>query len=322
MLRKARAALWCSEFVIVHEFHKPPYGGGNQFLLALRRELLRQGYDIGRNRIGRRTRTVLFNSFNFDFEALRKSRRPGLRMVHRVDGPISVYRGTEDEIDRRIWQINHELADATIFQSRYSLEKHREMKMQFQNPTIIHNAADPGIFHPAAGVHSGVKGRKIRLVSSSWSDNPRKGADVLRWLDEHLDFGRYEYTFVGRCRAAFRNIRHVPAVPSKELADILRANDVFLAVSLNDPCSNALIEALSCGLPAVYHESGGNAELAQDAGIGFSEADEIPDCLERIASGYEDFRGRIKAPSIEVVARDYLQALSVESSVSNVRSIP
>jgi hypothetical protein len=33
---------------------------------------------------------------------------------------------------------------------------------------------------------------------TSWSDNERKGADTLAWLDRNLDFDRYELTFVGR----------------------------------------------------------------------------------------------------------------------------
>jgi len=29
-------------------------------------------------------------------------------------------------------------------------------------------------------------GRRIRLVATSWSDNPRKGGDTLAWLDRQL----------------------------------------------------------------------------------------------------------------------------------------
>ena len=55
-------------------------------------------------------------------------------MVHRVDGPIGVYRGFDDGTDVRIVEINRELADATIFQSRYSLDKHRELGLELRRP--------------------------------------------------------------------------------------------------------------------------------------------------------------------------------------------
>ena len=54
------------------------------------------------------------------------------RIVHRVDGPIGVYRGFDDGTDRRIVEINSAVADATVFQSRYSLEKHRELGLELR----------------------------------------------------------------------------------------------------------------------------------------------------------------------------------------------
>src|SRR5438876_5430510 len=111
-----------SDLAVFHEFHAPPYGGGNQFLLALVGELQARGLSVEVNRLSGDTPSCLYNSFNFDFERLRRFARDGARMVHRVDGPIGVYRGFDDGTDRRIIGINQALADATILQSRYSLE--------------------------------------------------------------------------------------------------------------------------------------------------------------------------------------------------------
>ena len=68
--------------------------------------------------------------------------------VHRVDGPIDVYRGRDDGVDKRIHAISQQVAEKTIFQSRYSLEKHLELGMEFPKPVVILNAVDPEIFHP------------------------------------------------------------------------------------------------------------------------------------------------------------------------------
>ena len=294
---------------IVHEFHKPPYGGGNQFLLGLKREWERQGHDVACNRLGARTRAVLFNSFNFDFAQLRDWHRNGVRMVHRVDGPIGAYRGQDDSLDRRIWELNQDVADATVFQSRYSLEKHHEMGFEFRDPIIIPNAADPALFRPADRLSDpGVAG-VVRLVSVSWSDNPRKGADVYRWLDEHLDFTKYAYTFVGRIAGSFRHVRVVPPVDSARLADVLRQHHIFVTASQNDPCSNALIEALSCGLPAVYLKSGGHPELVGSGGMGFSCAEEVPGCLARVVEQFNEFRRGLQPPSLADVAQRYYQVM-------------
>src|SRR5438552_1219570 len=160
-----------SDLSIFHEFHPPPYGGGNQFLLALRGELARRGVEVEVNRLSGGTPACLYNSFNFDFARLRRFARADVRMVHRVDGPIGVYRGFDDGTDRRVVEINA-LADATILQSQYSLDKHRELGFELRNPVVIHNTADPAIFHPPAS-REPLDSRRLRVITTSWSDNPR-----------------------------------------------------------------------------------------------------------------------------------------------------
>jgi glycosyltransferase involved in cell wall biosynthesis len=303
-----------ADLAIFHEFLPPPYGGGNQFLLALRREFERLGWRTEANSISLSTRACLYNSFNFDFDSLRRFRRPGCRMVHRVDGPIGVYRGWDDGTDERIWQINHELADVTVFQSRYSLEKHVELGLRFTNPVVIANAADPAIFH-ARGRSPFNRGRKIRLISSSWSDNPNKGGPFYRRLEEHLDWSRFSYTFVGRSQVDFARIRMVDPVPSQEVAELLRAHDIYIAASRNDPCSNSVIEALACGLPCLYLDSGGHPELVGEAGFSFASEEEALARLDQLVQEYEKRQAKISIASIDEVAQRYLAVMGLGPGV-------
>ncbi|TML72468.1 MAG: glycosyltransferase family 4 protein [Actinobacteria bacterium] len=297
-----------ADLALFHEFAPAPTGGGHQFLRALVSELERRGVAVELNRISRATPACLFNSFNFDFRRLRRFARPGCRMVHRLDGPIGVYRGFDDGTDARIAQVNGELADATVVQSQFSLEAHRELGIELREPVVIANAVDPAIFHPPAA-RDPLDARKARLIAVSWSDNPNKGAEVFAWLDENLDWERYEMSFVGRSPAAFLRIRVRGPVPSRELANELRRHDVYVAASRNDPCSNALLEALACGLPAVYLASGGHPELVGDGGLPFVSAEEVPEVLERLLGEVDDRRGAIRVPSLEQVADRYLEVL-------------
>jgi glycosyltransferase involved in cell wall biosynthesis len=299
----ARSRRAKSDLAIFHDFHAPPYGGGNQFLLALRGELERRGLVVEVNRLSGGTRACLYNSFNFDFARLRRFERGDVRMVHRVDGPVGVYRGFDDGTDQRIVEINT-LADATVLQSQYSLDKHRELGLSLRNPVVIHNTVDPSIFHPP---QERDRHERLRVITTSWSDNPRKGADVLAWADEHLDFDLYELTFAGQTRQTFRNIKVVAPLASEALADLLRAHDVFLAASHDDPCSNALLEGLACGLPAVFRRSGGHPELVGEAGLGFDEPDELPQKLERLRLELQERRRAIRVPSLGEVADRYLE---------------
>ena len=293
--------------VIFHEFKRPPYGGGNQFLLALKAEWKRAGLDVGVNRVVASTQAVLFNSHHFDYDTLSRIDRSRVRLVHRVDGPIGVYRGSDDDIDRRIWQMNSALADATVFQSHYSLARHRTMGLEFTGPVVIPNAVDPTIFHPAPARHPDKK--PLKVIASAWSDNPGKGAAVYQWLDEHLDRSRFSFTFVGRLGVPLRHSRLVSAVPSEALSDLLRDHDVYVAASEHDPCSNALVEALACGLPAIYRRSGGHPELVKDAGLGFDRPEEIPGLLDELSRHYDVYRSDIAVPAIAEVAQRYLSVL-------------
>lgn len=298
-----------SDLAIFHEFHRPPYGGGNQFLLALRRELLSRGLRIQHNRLARSTRACLFNSFNFDMQRLRGSKRPGIRMVHRVDGPIGLYRGEDAGVDRRIRELNSDIADVTVLQSLYSLDAHRALGLELVNPVVIMNAVDPSIFHPPHVAP--VLRSPVRVISTSWSSNPNKGAATYQWLDEHLDHSRYRYTFVGRVPVRLKNIRVIPPVPSEDLAPILRSHDVYLTASLRDPCSNALLEGLACGLPAIYANSGGHPEIVGDAGLAFDDAEEVPELLDRLVDELSARRAAIRVPSLGEVADRYLGALGI-----------
>jgi glycosyltransferase involved in cell wall biosynthesis len=98
-------------------------------------------------------------------------------------------------------------------------------------------------------------------------------------------------------------------VPSAELAGELRQCDVYITASQNDPCSNALIEALSCGLPAIFLRSGGHPELVGLGGLGFDRAEEIPALLAEVSDHYAAFQASISVESIDDVATRYLACI-------------
>ena len=198
LLRSRRSR---ADIAVFHELLPPPSGGGHQFIRALVGEFEHRGLTVEQNRVGGETPACLFNSFNFDFARLRRFVREDCRLVHRVDGPISVYRGFDDGTDARIVEINR-LAQTTVFQSRFSLAMHRELGIELRDPVVIPNAVDPHIFHPPESREL-LAGRKVRLIATSWSDNPNKGAEMLAWLDRNLNWRRFEMTFVGRTPVTF-----------------------------------------------------------------------------------------------------------------------
>jgi glycosyltransferase involved in cell wall biosynthesis len=205
-------------------------------------------------------------------------------------------------------ELNRAFAAATVVQSRFSLDKHAALGLELRSPVVIPNAPDPSIFFPYER-REPLGDRPLRLIASSWSQNVRKGADVLVWLDRHLDRERYEVTFVGQVAATFEWIRSVPPLSSEPLADLLRAHDAYLIASRDDPCSNALLEALACGLPAAYLRSGGHPELVGEGGVGFDHPEELPEVLERLRAQLDERRAAIRVPVLAEVAARYLEVI-------------
>jgi glycosyltransferase involved in cell wall biosynthesis len=308
-----RAAERRAELAVFHDFVAAPAGGANQTLRAVLGEMSARGVRIEYGAASSSTQAILFNSFNFDAKRLEWFARrvpPGCRMVHRVGAVTSLYRGFDDGTDARVAELNRRFADATLAISQATIDMYRSIGVELVEPRVVYNAVDPAIFHPAGRVRFD-RGRKTRLIAVSWSDNPRKGGPIYRWLDSVLDWSRYEFTFVGNTGEQFERISVVPPLSSQELAQVLRNHDVFVTGTEHDAYSNALVEALSCGLPAVYLDSGGSREAVKDAGFGFSHPSEIPDLLDRIRDEYDERQALISLPSLEEVADGYLDVLGL-----------
>ncbi len=295
---------------IFFEFKDQAWGGGNQFLKALRDYFRAQGAYTENPEEGD---ILLLNSHHFgdrvqinNLLSLKKN-KPNLLIAHRIDGPVQLIRGRDEGTDPLIFTFANLFADAVVFQSTWSREHCLKLGLKPDaRETVIMNAPDPKIFHPPARK---TKSDKLRLIATSWSNNPRKGFDAYLWLDENLDRDKYDMTFVGNAPVKFRNILALPPQSSTELAETLRAHDVYITASRTDPCSNALIEAMHCGLPALALNDGGHPEIVGKGGLLFNRAEEIPAMLEKIQKNYETYQNNISLPDRNSAGKAYLDFL-------------
>jgi glycosyltransferase involved in cell wall biosynthesis len=298
--------------VIIHyQFHKPPWGGGNQFLLALSKNLMKSGLKVFLS-LKNKGKVMLINSFHIDFKMINKINIRKQFIIHRIDGPTILVRGKDREIDDKLFEFNKNVAKVSVFQSGWSLFETLRLGYEPVNPILIPNASDNEIFHNI-GVKRNIINVPIKLVSSSWSDNVKKGGPIYKWFDNNLDFSKFQYTFVGRTSEEFQNIQKIDPVSSDDLATILRNHDIYITASKDDPCSNAVIEALSCGLPVVYLLSGGHRGIVGYGGLGFETKEEVPHLLEMIIENYENFYNLIVPPDIKSITEKYIQCFELSN---------
>lgn len=294
----------------IHIFYEPvagPWGGGNQFLKALmdiyrRRDMLRNLEECD---------AVLINSHHFKAPAQLKrllvflKNNPGIPLIHRLDGPVTLIRNRDEGTDRLIFAFNKMFCDASIFQSGWCEDHCKKLGLDTNAAeTVIYNAPNPAIFYRRQKRQTD---GKIKLIATSWSSAPGKGFDIYQWMDENLNWTKYDMTFVGNSPVSFKNIKILPPVDSNVLGEILRGHDIFITASRCDPCSNSLIEALHCGLPSVGYHDGGHPELIGQGGETFQKPDDIPAILQRMQDQYERYAQNITLPSLDQVGDAYAQ---------------
>ena len=139
--------------------------------------------------------------------------------------------------------------------------------------TVITPAVDPAAFAPRDGERAPGPVRVVATGSLTWlKDQEHALRGIRRAVDLGADIG-YQAVGDGVERDRFRFTageldlaervelagRRSPA----EVLEHLRAADVFLHTSCTEGISNAVLEAMACGLPVVTTEAGGMAEAVR-----------------------------------------------------------
>ena len=295
---------------IVYNFADIPFGGANQFLKALRDFFLKKGCY---SKSIKDADVIILNSHLFGqgvtlFSIIWKYRYL-LRektVLHRVDGPVSLYQAKNRfSVDKYIFKISRLVSDGTVFQSFWSRKECKSIGMpskSFELVTI--NAPDPKIFFPKF-LPSPSVGEKFRLIGNSWSTNPNKGFDIFEYLDSHLDFEKYEVTFIGRSPVPFRKIKLINPLPSFQLAEQLREHHIFVSASFREACSNSLIEGIHCGCIPVARNTSSHPEIINEAGTLFEGPEDVLNAIDQTAVKYGELKENLRLPKLIEIGQRY-----------------
>ena len=201
------------------------------------------------------------------------------KVVFRVDGLRKIYAQKTTEADETLID-NLYLADSVVFQSRFSQECFDRLEISYPDRNcIIYNGSNTDIFYPSKTVPD--FSESIILITSSWSTNLKKGFETIARFSKLkgvivLHVGRWPD------EVASKEVRMLGTIGQKEVGQALRKGHFFLFPSELEACPNAVLEALACGLPVLYHNSGGTPELCSEGRFGMP----IPsDTLDQEALG-------------------------------------
>jgi glycosyltransferase involved in cell wall biosynthesis len=288
---------------ISYDLTDSPWGGGNQFLKNLKKYLIEEGLYC---ESPENADIILYNGHQFIEETLLiKKRYPNKTFVHRMDGLQKLYNDSSDT--RQDLAINfNKLSNATIFQSQWAKDEFNKFNFNPEKSTVILNAADPEIFYNTEETRTNAK---INLLCTSFSNNLNKGFLFYKELDDILDFQQFNFTFIGNKPddITYKNIKCLPPKTTIEIAERLKQTDVFVSATVNDCCSNSIIEALTSGVPVLAQNSGGNPELVGRGGELFENIDEFVFNLQKITLNIDFYKKFINIKTMKQIASDYVE---------------
>lgn len=295
-----------------------PWGGANNFIRALRREVAESGRYILTESLDEDC-DVLFMSqlstgpgSHVSFNRVRRLRqgRPTIAerlrrrqpararqlVVRAVNlnrhafrmGPRNLLLGTRRDRDA-VRLVN--FADFVVFQSAYQRSFFAEQGYRGTHDVVIHNGADPAFWVEAVTCRT--DRAALRIASATASPRPSKRHDLLARLSDLPDveiwhFGNWPQTVDPR------RVRRHGMMPREQMAAAYADCDLFAHTAVRDPCPNAVFEAICSGLPVLYNPGpGSSAEIVQENGFPIDEGDlagtvararaTLPELKERVA---------------------------------------
>jgi glycosyltransferase involved in cell wall biosynthesis len=328
-----------------------PWGGANNFIRALHRELEQSGRYVftdslhsdcdilfmnelgtGPGGDGRRIRFRTVRRLQAGRRAIadvlfrRKAPAPRKVVVRAVNLYSHAFRmGVRNMVigrlrDRELLRLLN-AADMVIFQSAY--QRHFFVESGYEGATdlVIHNGANTAFWvddlrqPPLEGV--------LRVASSTASPRPTKRHDLIAAFSE---VPGVEVVHCGNWPTELnpRRVRLLGMKPASEVAEVFAGCHIFLHPAVKDPCPNAIFEAICAGLPVIYNaDPGSSAEIVGPNGFALDESN-LRATAETARARLPELRLLVSRNrgyyTIQRAARQYLDAFDMFAGDHHVRA--
>ena len=249
----------------------------------------------------------IFFPILYDLRAIKWIKFFGGKVIQRLDGVYypSQHGDGYQVMNKDIEHIYRNYADVVIFQSAYSRRQCVEMMGESRGKwEIIHNGVDLDIFYP--NQEKKELSKKVKFLMAGSFRKTAMIEPIVKALDSLKDEFDLMLTVAGPILD--ENLKHfferdyivmAGSLNAGQLSDLHRESDIFLHSQLNDNCPNAVLEAVSSGLPVVGFDGGSMSELL------FFQKDLLAYVSEDIFQKYEDFDYRKLAEKIRLSIESY-----------------
>lgn len=301
------------------------------FAAAVQAEMVRGAYDIVQSH-ERIPGCTVFRAGDGVHAAWLDHRRRGLAPRSRLTGEWSPYHRYVLQAERTM--LHHPQLRAVICNSQMVAD---EMARYYGIPAdrlaVIYNGVDTAVFHPdrVAGHRASLRtslgiGATVPLLLFVGSGFARKGVPQLLRALAAMSERETQLVVVGADRklAALRNLagklglqrRVIFTGPVGDVKPYYGAADGFVLPTFYDPCPNAVLEAMACGLPVVTTTACGAQEWIRDGQNGrvvtAGATPELADALDRLVTlagqvdAHAQARAAVSGLTLEAMARRLL----------------
>lgn len=213
----------------------------------------------------------------------------------------------------------------------------RHYKVDPARIEVIYNGIDFSLFHPGPGTRVRKEMReRARLAADDivllfvGNGFRRKNLDTVLQMMKKLgaEAPRFKVAVIGRGRIAYYRRKaaelgvekhFVFLGPQTEIEKWYQAGDALIHPALYDPCSNACLEALACGLPVLTTQTNGASHWIQSGKNGFVVGNPLD--AETFAAAARQLLDPLQREKMRLAAPESVRALSEENHFAALNAL-
>ena len=224
------------------------HGGGGHFSALLKDWLIKRGHQVYFNLNKGPHLDVIFDAAHSSpLQRIQKYQKRGTPTIYRMDGMGGIIG------DRPLYTEKCTNADCVVYQSKFA-QRCTEHFTKAKKSVIIYNGVlmQPDI---STRPHEKLKILTYCRPQKSWG----RQLGTTEWnevLEKYQDKFGYEIVSIGK----------VNTLPRGQLLELMKTCDIFIHTAYYEVCSNALLEAMSCGCAVLSTDEDGSAEIVGKEG--------------------------------------------------------
>lgn len=186
------------------------------------------------------------------------------------------------------------------------------------NIRIFVNGVNTSLFYPRnkknAREKFGLKEQDF-VISFVGQFTERKGINVVTEALKDIEGVKALFAGKGLLKPSGTYVAHAAALPQSEIPWLLSASDVFVFPSQHEGCSNAILEAMACGLPIIAADLDFNYDILDSTNailVDGKDAKQVRDAILHLKNNPE----RRTEMSSATLAK--IKDLSIEQRAANI----